>query len=104
MVAGSVFIRGTFWGFLFYGFSHQHLWFSSKGDETIAMRSGDTRAAWRCTRCGTMAVFPIAPPREKPHFEALFCFALNEKMRHSRFAGKAGHGSVAESGWSVTQL
>ena len=61
MVAGSASIRGTFLGFLFFGFSHQHLWFSSKEGKTIAMRSGDTRSAWQCLRCGVTTVFPIAP-------------------------------------------
>jgi hypothetical protein len=68
MVAGSAFIRGTFWGFLSYGFSHQHLWFSAKGNETIAMRSRDTRASWQCPRCGLTVVFPVPPPREKLAF------------------------------------
>jgi len=64
MVAGVAFIHGTFRGFLFFGFSHQHLWFGSQGDEAIALRNGETRAARYWARCGLTTILPIAPPPE----------------------------------------
>ncbi len=58
MIAGEAFVRGTFWGFLIFGLSHQNLWFrrhdTQKND--VVIDSGDTRAGHVCARCGAVAI------------------------------------------------
>jgi hypothetical protein len=59
---GSASSEGTVPGFLFFGFSWQHLWWSDP-DETRASRqkvivTGDQRPADRCVACGMIAFTP----------------------------------------------
>jgi len=66
MDQGKAYIRGTAFGFLFVGLSHQHCWFKSNttGKRKIIVRSGSgflTRTtvalvnpeAYHCEDCGT---------------------------------------------------
>jgi len=62
MVPGVLRVKGTVPGFLFVGFSWQHLWWSDP-DETRASRqkviaSGDGCWANRCVDCGMIAFTP----------------------------------------------
>ena len=59
--AGHVVIHGTFWGFIWVGWSLQHLWFRPRdGKEHRLIYSGDSRRAWQCPACG-MVLIPNAP-------------------------------------------
>src|SRR5262245_6906686 len=65
MVHGRLRVRGTVPGFLFFGLSWQHLWWSDP-NETRASRqklilSGDQRPAERCVSCGMIAFTPFDP-------------------------------------------
>lgn len=54
---GRVAIQGTFWGWLFFGASYQHLWFRpDRGDERKVLHSGDSCVGWRCGVCGFVGV------------------------------------------------
>lgn len=69
MTPGSLEVRGTVWGFLFFGWSYQHCWFvpeegpaemcvSNKlGSRAKHPDSGAFREAHKCQNCGTL----IAP-------------------------------------------
>jgi hypothetical protein len=59
MVAGTAYVRGTVWGFLLIGFSHQHLWFRSGKDKNIVLESGEERAGHRCSQCSAITVHPL---------------------------------------------
>jgi hypothetical protein len=59
MAAGTAYVRGTIWGFLLAGLSHQHLWFRSGQNKEIVVASGDKRAGHRCLQCGTVTVYPL---------------------------------------------
>lgn len=62
MVPGRLRVRGTVPGFLFFGISWQHLWWSdpgdSRGSRQKVIESGDQRAADRCVTCGMIAFMP----------------------------------------------
>jgi hypothetical protein len=54
---GHVEIHGTFWGFVFVGFSYQHCWFVPAGrTEEIVLRTEEKQEACRCTKCGTLVI------------------------------------------------
>lgn len=58
--AGHVEIHGTFWGFVFVGFSYQHCWFVPEGRrEEIALRTDEKRRAHRCAKCGTLVIVGV---------------------------------------------
>jgi hypothetical protein len=64
MVDGKVAVRGTMPGFLFFGLSWQHLWWTDR-DGTRASRrrlitSGGTAPAAACRVCGLVAIQPFA--------------------------------------------
>jgi hypothetical protein len=64
MVDGLVRVRGTFGGFLLFGLSWQHLWWSGN-DETRASReivipTGQARGAARCMSCDLISFWPDA--------------------------------------------
>lgn len=62
MVPGRIGVRGTFPGFLLFGFSWQHLWWSDPEDRRESRQrvivSGDERPADRCVSCGMIAFTP----------------------------------------------
>jgi hypothetical protein len=54
MRVGTATIRGTLLGFMFYGFSHQHLWFKPADGsraEGKVLGSGQSTRAFHCERC-----------------------------------------------------
>ena len=55
MTSGCATIHGTFWGFLFFGMSWQHLWFANEQGETRIMKSNNAPAE-RCSTCGTIVI------------------------------------------------
>jgi hypothetical protein len=62
MVPGRLRVKGTAPGFLFFGLSWQHVWWSDP-EETRQTRqkvivSGDQRPAARCVDCGMIAFMP----------------------------------------------
>jgi hypothetical protein len=59
MVADTAYVRGTIWGFLLVGLSHQHLWFRSRQNKEIVVGSGEERAGDRCLQCGAVTVYPL---------------------------------------------
>jgi predicted RNA-binding Zn-ribbon protein involved in translation (DUF1610 family) len=63
MIPGTASVHGTFWGFLLFGLSHQHLWFRSgslkSGEEKIIVGSGDERAAHSCPACGAVSIHTL---------------------------------------------
>jgi hypothetical protein len=63
MVPGLLGVRGTVPGFLFVGFSWQHLWWSdpedSRGSRQKVIGSGGERFADRCVACGMIAFMPF---------------------------------------------
>jgi len=67
MHAGVAEVRGTFWGFVFYGWSHQHLWFQPVGGDKRMkiVGSGEASAAHRCEACGAVAIPPPKPFAEQ---------------------------------------
>lgn len=53
MESGTSIVEGTFTGFLFVGFSYQHLFFKkSKGKKEMIVPSNKTVDAYRCGECG----------------------------------------------------
>jgi hypothetical protein len=62
MVPGRLRVKGTIPGFLFCGFSWQHLWWSDRDDSRESRQqvivSGGRRAADRCVTCGMIAFRP----------------------------------------------
>lgn len=58
MQSGTAEIRGTFLGFLFYGFSRQHLWFWKGGKERKKriLESCTESSALQCVSCGAVAL------------------------------------------------
>ena len=63
MVPGRLRVKGTVPGFVFFGWSWQHLWWSDP-DESRRSRqkvivSGDRRPADRCFDCGMIAFQPF---------------------------------------------
>lgn len=58
MVEGEAFVRGTILGFLFYGFSRQHLWFrpDHESAKTVIIESGTSRAGHQCPSCGAVSI------------------------------------------------
>ena len=53
MESGTSTVEGTFTGFLFVGFSYQHLFFKKKkGKKEMIVPSNATVAAFRCEECG----------------------------------------------------
>ena len=85
MIPGVGYVRGTFFGFIFFGLSHQHFWFRRKGGrkpETV-IRSGDQRAGHQCPYCGTVAVqLSRKDWKRNGQFEALKNIALNRSKYH----------------------
>ncbi len=59
MEPGTNYVRGTFWGFLLVGFSHQHLWFRTGNHKEVIVASGEERAGHRCPQCGAVTVYPL---------------------------------------------
>ncbi len=59
MVAGTACVRGTVFGFLLVGLSHQHLWFRSGEAKNLVVESGEEHAAHRCAQCGAVTIYPL---------------------------------------------
>jgi hypothetical protein len=62
MVRGAIAVHGTFWGFLFAGWSIQHCWWQpggdySKGEQIVP--SGGKRDAFRCGKCRLLIVSDV---------------------------------------------
>lgn len=54
---GRVAVHGTFWGWMFVGWSYQQLWFQPHlGAERRVLQSGESRRGWRCKNCGFVGV------------------------------------------------
>jgi hypothetical protein len=64
MEPGVASARGTVWGFLVFGMSHQHLWFSSGDEERTVIESGDSRQAHQCPKCRIVTILPALPPMD----------------------------------------
>ena len=58
MTPGTCEVRGTFWGFLMFGLSHQHFWFNDAQSKKIIVASDDICAGYRCSKCGSVLVQP----------------------------------------------
>lgn len=62
MAPGRLRVRGTFLGFLFYGISWQHLWWTDANDSRESrlklIGSGGQRHGLRCASCGMIAFMP----------------------------------------------
>ena len=62
MAPGRLRVKGSLPGFLFVGFSWQHLWWSDPDDNRRSREqvivSGDQRPADRCVTCGMIAFMP----------------------------------------------
>jgi hypothetical protein len=62
MVPGRLRVKGTVPGFLFFGLSWQHLWWSDAADARASRQkvivSGDQCHADRCVACGMIAFTP----------------------------------------------
>jgi hypothetical protein len=59
MVPGRASVEGTFFGFLFYGFSFKHLWFKRLGQHAkkeIIVKNGCHSAGHQCPWCGAVAI------------------------------------------------
>jgi hypothetical protein len=58
---GRVTVHGTFWGFLFVGFSYQNCWFepADGSPEIIAVDSCGARHGFRCRQCGFIGIRPV---------------------------------------------
>ena len=63
MVPGRLRVKGTVTGFLFFGLSWQHLWWSDPAESRESRQqvivSGDQRPADRCVACGMIAFSPF---------------------------------------------
>jgi hypothetical protein len=63
MVTGRLRVKGTVGGFLLFGMSWQHLWWSdpeeSRDSRQKVIESGDHRPAQRCLSCGMIAFAPF---------------------------------------------
>jgi len=53
MIPGESFIRGTLFGFLLFGWSHQYLWFRREGErrKEVIIRTGDSRPGHQYPQC-----------------------------------------------------
>jgi hypothetical protein len=58
MTDGTALVRGTAWGFAFFGFSQQHLWFRVGDSKNVVIESGEERPGNHCARCGATAIAP----------------------------------------------
>ena len=57
MAEGTATVQGTFFGFLLFGLSHQHLWFiDRKGEKRKVVMSNETVRAFRCKDCGLVVL------------------------------------------------
>jgi hypothetical protein len=62
-VTGQLSIKGTMPGFVFVGFSWQHLWWTSTdGSRERLLDSGERCTAGECPSCGLVA---FMPPRRR---------------------------------------
>jgi hypothetical protein len=58
MTSGRVSVQGTVLGFLFFGVSHQQLWWSgtTRSDREKILGSGCSTTAHRCEGCKTVVI------------------------------------------------
>jgi hypothetical protein len=62
MIGGKLAVHGTFWGFLFLGWSYQPCWWQPGGDpgkEEKLIEANGAREAFRCASC-RMIIIPEA--------------------------------------------
>ena len=62
MIGGKLAVHGTFWGFIFVGWSYQPCWWQPEGDpgkEEKLIEANGARDAFRCASC-RMIIIPEA--------------------------------------------
>jgi hypothetical protein len=61
MVEGTVQVRGTLWGFFYFGFSYQNLYFDKDEKTSMIMVSRAKKKSFQCSKCSGVFI-PNLPP------------------------------------------
>lgn len=67
MVEGKAQVRGTFSGFLIFGYSCQDLYFDQNNKSSLVLISRENRKSFQCPKCS--GVFIPGLSRVRPQFE-----------------------------------
>lgn len=56
MATGTIHVRDSFWGRMWFGYSSPYLWFRTGEQNDIVLGSGEECAGHRCTQCDAVTL------------------------------------------------